>query len=156
SGEVVLAVSRVQIADCRLQIDKAEDAQGPDSSDNLQSAICNLQFEVRDTGIGIAANKQEMIFKAFEQADTSTRRRCGGTGLGLAIASRLVALMGGTIQVDSAPGQGSTFSFAARFGLGSPDRIAAPPPPSPQAPARPLHVLLAEDNVPNQKLAVRL
>ena len=61
---------------------------------------------MRDTGIGIPPDQQERIFRAFEQEDTSTTRKYGGTGLGLTIASRLVALMGGTITVDSAgPGQ---------------------------------------------------
>ncbi len=93
-----------------------------------------IELSVADTGVGIPRDKQERIFEAFEQADTSTRRRYGGTGLGLAIASQLVALMGGKISIDSAEGAGSTFRFTGVFGAaedhappatGTP--LAAPP-----------------------------
>jgi signal transduction histidine kinase/CheY-like chemotaxis protein/ligand-binding sensor domain-containing protein len=82
-------------------------------------ADIDLQFSVRDTGIGIAPEKQALIFDAFTQADNSTTRRYGGTGLGLAIASQLVALMGGTLQVDSSAGKGTRFFFNVRLGRGS-------------------------------------
>ena len=74
-----------------------------------------LHFAVRDTGVGIPPEKQQIIFSPFDQADGSTTRRFGGTGLGLAVSSQLVSLMGGRIWVDSVINQGSTFHFVIPF-----------------------------------------
>jgi signal transduction histidine kinase/ligand-binding sensor domain-containing protein/DNA-binding NarL/FixJ family response regulator len=123
-----------------------------------------LRFSVSDTGIGIPADKQELIFEEFRQVDSSTTRKYGGTGLGLGISSRLVGLMGGRIWVESEPGHGSTFRFTARLRRA----VEAPEPASSQAAGLPallgslaaggrrLRVLLAEDNPVNQRFASRL
>jgi PAS domain S-box-containing protein len=113
-----------------------------------------LRFAVEDTGIGIPRDKHEQIFEAFVQVDGSMTRRYGGTGLGLAISSRLVALMGGRLWVESEPGRGSTFRFTVTLGVA--ESPAAPPPARTPAAApgeRRLRVLLVEDNAVNQRLA---
>ncbi len=117
SGEVVLAVTAAR--------------RTPDHA--------VLAFHVRDTGIGIAPDQQLRMFEPFSQGDSSTSRKYGGAGLGLAIARRLVELMGGTLVVESALGEGADFSFEAAFAV------------SAEAEGRPagneaLAVLVADDN----------
>ena len=116
----------------------------------------NLRFSVADTGMGIPSEKQAVIFEAFAQVDGSTKRRRGGTGLGLAISAKLVALMNGRIWVESEVTKGSTFAFTARF-----EKTAFAPVSSTARywtphPVRPLRVLVAEDNLVNQRLAQRM
>ncbi len=117
---------------------------------------CTLQFSVRDSGIGIPAEKIPQLFNRFSQLDESTSRRYGGTGLGLAICQQLVTLMGGEIRASSQPGQGAEFSFTLPLQVADP-ASAQPAPRVPQA-ANGQHyrVLLAEDNPVNQRVAVKM
>ena len=131
---------------------------------------CELMVCVRDTGIGIPADKQDVIFQSFNQADTSTTRKYGGTGLGLTICASLAALMGGRIWLESEAGQGSSFWFTVQGVVAPPgqagfgDRPAEPVQSQPAEKTRPvsqpadhrLQILLAEDNPLNQRLAVLL
>jgi two-component system sensor histidine kinase/response regulator len=78
-----------------------------------------LHFSVKDTGIGVPVDKQQVIFESFSQADASTTRKYGGTGLGLSICSRLVGMMNGRLWLESEPGKGSTFQFTGRLGNGA-------------------------------------
>jgi PAS domain S-box-containing protein len=129
--------------------------------------VVALHFTVRDTGIGIAPEKQAVVFDAFEQADSSTTRKHGGTGLGLAISQELVRRMGGRLWLGSELGKGSTFHFTASFGVQKrvPALSETPDPnardlrtPSPKAPTpkQRLRILVAEDNEINQIMVTSL
>lgn len=100
-----------------------------------------LYFSVRDTGIGISAAQQKHIFDGFSQAEASTSRRYGGSGLGLAICQRLIRMMDGELQLESALGEGSEFYFTVR--LTCSDEVARKPEPALQGP---LKVLVVDDN----------
>jgi signal transduction histidine kinase/CheY-like chemotaxis protein/ligand-binding sensor domain-containing protein len=108
-----------------------------------------LHFTVRDTGIGIALEKQKIIFESFSQADGSTTRMFGGTGLGLTISLRLVSMMSGRMWVESEPGKGSRFHFTVPVGtaraadaIGSPERVQLAG----------LPVLVVDDNLTNRRI----
>ncbi len=111
---------------------------------------CVLLFSVADTGIGIAPEGLDKLFRAFQQVDTSTTRRYGGTGLGLAISKNLAELMGGKMWAESAVGAGSTFYFTASFGLAEASELAAAPAVSDLA--KTLTVLIVDDNATNRRV----
>ncbi len=118
--------------------------------EGISSPSTLLRFSVRDTGIGIPADKQQAIFEPFSQVDNSLTRKYTGTGLGLAIAARLVGLMGGTIGVQSEPGKGSAFRVTVGF-----ERQQGPT--NHQEPAGPdrlqgLPVLVVDDNATNRRI----
>ncbi|MBI4962366.1 MAG: response regulator [Desulfomonile tiedjei] len=118
------------------------EAENPDKVD--------LHFTVTDTGIGIPPDKQEKIFRAFEQADGSTSRKYGGTGLGLAISTQFVNMMEGKIWVESKVGAGTTFHFVIRLGLQH-GRVKLEAPQT-KANIQGLAVLVVDDNATNRRI----
>ncbi len=148
-GEVSLEVSTVE----------------PSSAKGYKNDKCRLRFSVKDTGIGIAKENQSMLFDAFSQVDSSDTRRFEGTGLGLAISKGVVELMGGEIGMESAEGKGSVFFFELPVSIshasdhpvdisvgkhreGFPDMMMSQ--------KYPLSILLVEDNLVNQKVAIKM
>lgn len=119
-----------------------------------------IRFEVEDSGIGIAPDKTEQLFQAFEQADASTTRKYGGTGLGLKITKRLAQLMGGNVGVASKPGIGSCFWFTALLRPGSAEKSSSIRSGDAERKLRQqhtgAHILLAEDNAVNRDVAKEL
>ncbi len=113
---------------------------------------CTLHFSVRDTGIGIPEDKQDILFEKFTQADTSTTRRYGGTGLGLAISKQLAELMGGEIGLHSQEDSGSTFWFTVCLGKQQPAQTEAQPQGNPDLHG--VRVLVVDDNATNREILI--
>ena len=140
----------------RVSLAPPQDAAAAGARDAPERQI---QFAVADTGIGVPGPQRELIFQPFRQADGSVTRRFGGTGLGLAISRRLVAMMGGSMWLESAEGQGSTFFFTAPLPPGQAPVANERPviadtgrTPVELPSRRPLSILVAEDNAVNQRL----
>ncbi len=129
------------------------------ASEQGVSGAHNIEFAVRDTGIGIPEEQQEVIFESFRQADSSTTRKFGGTGLGLAISREIVEMMGGKIGVRSSVGLGSVFSFNVNLSPGDPSKVELSSSdyfrkccPEKES----FDILLVEDNAINVRVAGRL
>ena len=139
-GEVVLSV---------------EAAQAPAGEGDGKQGEVVLHFAVRDTGIGIPADRIGQLFEAFTQVDASTSRRYGGTGLGLAVSKRLVGMMGGRLWVESTgvPGEGSVFHFTMRT-RAAPAVRARPHMSGEQPQLRGKRVLVVDDNATNRRILV--
>ena len=134
-GEIVVNVE--------LQ-EPAGDAAGGETANQLL-------FSVADTGIGIAKEGLDKLFRAFTQVDASTTRKFGGTGLGLAISRRLAEMMGGTMWAESTPGEGSTFFFTARLASAEAEEAAVPQQRTTGL-IKTLSVLIVDDNATNRKV----
>lgn len=143
SGEIAVNVDVVARQDRRTASARPEGQATPPEPKEL-----TLRFDVRDTGIGIEADKTSLIFRSFSQVDTSYTRRYGGTGLGLAISKRLSEQMGGSMWVDSTPGVGSTFSFVVRVGVTEDEKETIAPR------FTGCHVLLVEGNATSRAILV--
>ena len=140
----------------RVEPDQAESGIEAGVITDIGKERHELQFAVRDTGIGIPHDRMDRLFKAFSQVDASTTRKYGGTGLGLVISKRLTEMMGGSLWVKSEVGKGSTFYFTI-LAASMPELL--PPMPSEAIEAidqASLRILLVEDNTINQKVALRM
>jgi PAS domain S-box-containing protein len=145
-GEVVVSVEVVSGGVVSGEAE-ASAADGPPLTTH-HSPLTTLHFSVRDSGIGIPADKLQAVFDPFVQADGSTTRKYGGTGLGLSICRHLVELMGGEIWAESEVGQGSTFHFTARLGL----QAEAPGSESEVTGVEGLPVLAVDDNASSGRI----
>jgi signal transduction histidine kinase/ligand-binding sensor domain-containing protein/DNA-binding response OmpR family regulator len=138
-GNAIRFTDRGEVA-LEARVEPEAESHDPDS--------IMLHFTVRDSGIGIPADKRDLVFEAFTQADGSTTRRYGGTGLGLTISARLVAMMGGRIWLESEVGTGTQFHFTVRCGVGK----AEPPAGEEQASLTGIPVLVVDDNSTNRRI----
>jgi len=144
AGNAVKFTEKGQVV-VRVRREEGPDAS-PASSEPEGEAL--LRFSVIDTGIGLKPEEAQTLFQSFTQADASTTRKYGGTGLGLPISKRIVEMMGGEMEASGEPGQGSVFSFTARFGTHRKARRARRVPED----LRGLRVLVADDNSASREI----
>jgi CheY-like chemotaxis protein/anti-sigma regulatory factor (Ser/Thr protein kinase) len=141
----------------RIEVTSVDEAPTASTNGHAKAGRqARVRIAVVDTGIGIAETDLARIFDAFTQVDGSSTRRFGGTGLGLAISSQLVQLMGDRLHVESAPGQGSRFTFTISLGIAEAPRAASSSRLTIARAERPLAVLVAEDNPVNQLVVRRM
>jgi signal transduction histidine kinase/HPt (histidine-containing phosphotransfer) domain-containing protein len=143
AGEIVIEVVPEEVGAAESDAESRANIQ-PKPGDWL------LHFSVRDTGIGIPAERQHRLFKSFQQVDASTTRHYGGTGLGLAICKRLTDLLGGRIWMESREGKGSTFHFTVRARAAAANGLPAGNEARPQLSGK--RLLVVEDNFTNQEI----
>ncbi len=153
STEKSLADESVKIGDSRLDTDKPGD-ESRTPSVNLHSPISNLHFSVHDSGIGIAPERMDRLFRSFSQVDSSTTRKYGGTGLGLAISKRLSEMMGGRLWAESVPGQGSTFHLVIPAEVMSAPVVTRHNLRGSQPQLKDRRVLIVDDNDTNRRILI--
>ncbi|MGE0084434.1 MAG: PAS domain S-box protein [Desulfococcaceae bacterium] len=141
-GEVVVSVSGYPLSSEAVSAETAEAAKTWD-----------LYFAVKDSGIGIPADRMDRLFKSFSQVDSSTTRKYGGTGLGLVISKKLVEMMGGTMQVESTEGKGTVFSFSIRAVEAEVSKPVYMCADQPSLNGR--HVMIVDDNEVNREILLR-
>lgn len=126
----------------------------------IDDGLQELQFSVKDTGIGISEENKRNLFVPFSQIDNSSTRKHSGTGLGLSICRKIVEEMGGRIWIESEPGEGAVFTFVIPVQLNTKQAVLPPATkslaPAPLTPPKPLRLLVAEDNNMNQLLATKM
>jgi PAS domain S-box-containing protein len=157
AGNAVKFTERGEIV-LRVELEKMKSVRTPNKTTlpvgfeaSSSDCVC-LRFTVSDTGIGIANNDFDKLFKKFSQADTSTTRRFGGTGLGLTIAKQLSEMMGGEIGVESEEGKGTTFWFTANFNSGMPQAAVFPVDKPLVAGLHGMSILVVDDNETNRQV----